>query len=554
MSTGASDFVVAGRDALAKGSWEEARQQFEQALTLGETPEALEGLGLVAWILDDGTALFDAHERAYRLYRERGDNRSAARIAIWLAWDYEAFRGEQAIANGWLQRAHRLLDDLDPGMEHIWLAMREGTFALELNHDAARARELGAEAARLARSLGLAEWEMAALSLEGLALVSQGQIVDGMSRLDEAMAATVAGELSELTTTTSACCNFIFGCERVYDFDRAAQWCNRLKELCEQWRLRGLFAICRAHYAGILMWHGVWAEAEMELLAATADLTARQSQAGEATVRLATLRHRQGRFVEASALLERLQSFPPALLVRARLALDEGEPQAAADLIDRFLRRVPVSSRMERAPALEVLALAQVALEERQQAETSLAELQSLLDIAPLGLLQASVNYVGGILAASIGDHDTARCRLEDAVDLFGQNSAPFEMARARIELARSLYALHRHAVAQQEARTALVALQDLGATWEANRAAALLKECEVSSASGSQPDGLDKLTRRELEVLRLVAEGLSNQEIASRLILSEHTVHRHVSSILGKLGVSSRAAAAAYAARHHLL
>jgi len=550
-----SNLLDAGHEALKRGAWEEARASFKEALQREETPESLDGLGFVAWQLDDGLTLFDAHERAYRLYRERGDSRSAARMATWLAWDYVSFRGDEAIANGWLQRAHRLLDNLDPSLEHVWLAVREGAFALDLNHDAARARELGAEAARLARSLGLPDWEIVALSLEGLALVSQGQIVEGMSRLDEVMAATTAGELNDLIATILACCHFIFGCERAYDFDRAAQWCKRLKELCERWRLQSLFAVCRTHYAGILTWQGFWAEAEAELVAATADLARlRPGQVEEATVRLAELRHRQGRFEEAAALFGQVESQPPAQLGRARLALDEDDPQAAADLIGRFLRRLPLNARMERAAAVEVLALAQIALGDYQQAQASLAELQSLLNITPLGLLEASVHYVGGILAASLGDHDTARCRLEDAVDLFGQNSVPFEMARARIALARSLYALDRHSIAEQEAQAALATLQELGATWEANRAAALLKEWEADNASGSQPDGLDCLTRRELEVLRLVAEGLSNQEIASRLTLSKHTVHRHVSSILGKLGVSSRAAAAACAARHHLL
>lgn len=549
-----SNRLDAAYEALKRGDWAVARAGFEAVLRLKEIPEALEGLGLVSWILDDGTALFDAHERAYRLYRERDDNRSAARIAAWLAWDYTAFRGHQAIANGWLQRAHRLLDDLYPSMEHVWLAVREGAFALEMNHDAARARELGAEAGRLARSLGLFDWEIVALSLEGLALVSQGQIVEGMSCLDEAMAATIAGELNDLTTTSTACCHFIFGCERVYDFDRAAQWCDRLRDFCEQWQLRGLFAICRAHYAGVLMWHGEWAEAETELLAATDGLTTRPGQAGEATVRLAVLRHRQGRFAEAAALLERVQSFLPAQLARAQLALDEGEPRVTVDLLERFLRRLPASSRMEHAAALETLTLAHVALGEVPQAESCLAELESLLVIAPLEPLQASIRYVGGMLAASVGDHDTARYRFEDAVDLFEQNSVPFELARARVALARSLHALDRPNNAKQEAQAALMTFQAMGAVWEANRAVELLKAWEAGSAFDKRPAELDKLTPRELEVLRLVGEGLSNQDIASRLTLSAHTVHRHVSSILGKLGVSSRAAAAAHAVRHRLL
>ncbi len=78
---------------------------------------------------------------------------------------------------------------------------------------------------------------------------------------------------------------------------------------------------------------------------------------------------------------------------------------------------------------------------------------------------------------------------------------------------------------------------------------AGFLGEPEPVGANGSSP-----LSRRETEVLRLVAEGLSNREIASSLVLSEHTVHRHVANILRKLGQSSRAAAAAHGARAGLV
>ena len=101
------DGVAAGRAALARGDWEAAQLAFEQSLLTGENPEALEGLGLAAWWLDRADVVFDARERAYRLYRERDDRLGAARMAVWLAWDTGAFRGEQAIASGWLTVAGR---------------------------------------------------------------------------------------------------------------------------------------------------------------------------------------------------------------------------------------------------------------------------------------------------------------------------------------------------------------------------------------------------------------------------------------------------------------
>jgi len=120
----------AGQAALARGDWPAARIAFDTALQVEESPEALEGLGLAAWWLDQADVVFDVRERAYRLYRERDDQVSAARLAVWLAWDTAAFRGEQPIANGWLQRAHRLLEGHSDTTAHAWLALRSGIFAL----------------------------------------------------------------------------------------------------------------------------------------------------------------------------------------------------------------------------------------------------------------------------------------------------------------------------------------------------------------------------------------------------------------------------------------
>jgi RNA polymerase sigma factor (sigma-70 family) len=167
----------------------------------------------------------------------------------------------------------------------------------------------------------------------------------------------------------------------------------------------------------------------------------------------------------------------------------------------------------------------------------------------------ASARLSEGVVAAGVGDHQTARRRLEDAVDLFERSGAPFEAALARIALARSLGELERGAAATQEARAARDSLRALGATKEVERAEALIREFRSAGGADSpMSSAVAGLTRREREVLRLVAEGLSNQKIAAKLVLSEHTVKRHVANILTKLNLPSRAAAAAKAAREGLL
>jgi tetratricopeptide (TPR) repeat protein len=152
-----ADPLVAGWAQLADGEWGAARSSFEAALALEEAPEALEGLGWVGHVLDDDRLTFDARERAYRLYRERGDRGSAARVAAWHAFDCLAFRGEPAVASGWLQRAHSLLDDLEPGPNHGWLAFHEGHIAVSLEEDTETARRLAARAVEVGREFGVPE-------------------------------------------------------------------------------------------------------------------------------------------------------------------------------------------------------------------------------------------------------------------------------------------------------------------------------------------------------------------------------------------------------------
>ena len=210
--------LSAGRAALARGAWEEARVSFAEALAVEESGEALEGLSWAAWWVDDVEACFDLRERAYRRYREAGDLRGAARLALWLGDDYLEFRGEHAVASGWTQRAARLLEELDPVPEHGWLAVFEAHAALG-GGDTARAHRLAGEARELGRRLGAVDLEMFAVATEGAALVADGEVAAGMRRLDEAAAAALGGEYEDLRAAGWTCCYLIGACEQVRDFE-----------------------------------------------------------------------------------------------------------------------------------------------------------------------------------------------------------------------------------------------------------------------------------------------------------------------------------------------
>ncbi len=321
-----AEHLAGGRAAFARYDWAAARREFDAAVAREATGEALECLADAAWWLDDEGATFSAREAAYRAYRSGGDRHSAARMAIWLANDSLDFRGAPAVASGWIRRAHRLLDGLDDTPEYAALVAWEAHMALMLRNDAAETLQLTAAAIEAARSLGLTDVEMLALVIEGLALVTAGRVQEGVARVDEAATAVMAGDIDDLVIAGTILCYTMDACGRVRDYDRAQQWCDRVKRWAEEQRFPVIFAACRPHYAAVLVWRGAWAEAETELLAARRGLEqSRPPMAVESIVRLAELRWRQGRWDEAKALFDQVEHEGLAQLGRAELALDEGD-------------------------------------------------------------------------------------------------------------------------------------------------------------------------------------------------------------------------------------
>jgi ATP/maltotriose-dependent transcriptional regulator MalT len=226
------------------------------------------------------------------------------------------------------------------------------------------------------------------------------------------------------------------------------------------------------------------------------------------------------------------------------LDLEAGNAQSAADLADRILRRVGDAAPMERVPALELLARARAAQGKSADAFGVLAELEEFVARLRTPYMTGRARLVAGELAEQDGNHEQARRALEDALDLFSESAAPYEAALARLALSRTLASLGRAEAAAAEAQAARDAFASLGASRDVAR----------TEEPGGDGNGLGELTPREREVLTLVAQGLSDAEIAERLVVSPHTVHRHVANIRRKLGRTSRTAAVAEAARLGLL
>lgn len=497
----------AARRAIDTGDWQTARVLYEELARATNTPEAWAGLAEAAWLQQDSRLMIDARLAAYRLHRERGEDVAAARMAIAVGNDFLDFRGDAAVANGWFKRARRLLEPMPPSAEHAWLCVWDARLALIGRQDTAEGARLAEESLRLARGSGCADVEVLATAMRGLALVMNAQTDEGLELLDEAAAAALGGDISDPYAAGLTCCYLISACDRVRDYDRAAQWCARLREFSTRQRFAILMTTCRLQYGSVLISRGEWDEAEAELQAAIADLReVRPVVLPAAYARLGELRRRQGRTEEAIQVLEQAGSHPLALLSGAWIDVEQGNTSRALDRARAYLRRFPEDALLERAPANELLVRIAAACGKPADAEPALAELEKAAVGHELPLLRAAVLSARAILASAEGDDAHAAELMHDAAAIYESSGLIHEAVMARRELG--------------------------------NR----------RTGDGSP------LTQREMEVLRLIAGGLSEREVADRLFISPHTAHRHLSNIRLKLNVATQAAAVAHATRNGLI
>ena len=225
----AEDLLTQAAAVLGRGDWADARDAYQRALAVGEDAATLEGLAYARWWLRDDAVTVGSRRKAFRLYLEAGDTVSAARVAISLARDH-ILQGERSVANGRVGRADRLLAEAGPLVESGWLSIVKAPLALYADHDSPQARQHAQDAIAIGQTIRSREVEMLALAYEGLALVSDGQVAEGMGKLDESSTAAISGELRGVDEAGTIACCLIAACERVRDVGRAAEWCQRLRE------------------------------------------------------------------------------------------------------------------------------------------------------------------------------------------------------------------------------------------------------------------------------------------------------------------------------------
>ncbi|MGH2776497.1 MAG: LuxR C-terminal-related transcriptional regulator [Actinomycetota bacterium] len=542
--------------ALAAGDWEAAKEGFAAAVEHDSSPEAADGLGRALWWLDDVSAAIEVRTTAYGAYRRANKMEEAARVAVWISRELRTLFRNEAAAEGWLARAETIALDLPESSLSGWISLAKaeaGTHSAE----AINLCESALDAARTGRDSDL---ELVVLARLGLIEIAVGDVDSGVRHIDESMAAAAGGEARDPQSVAEAYCALMEAADLLGDSDRLAQWTSAistfknsralgpLENLASSAAYGNLSVFCGACCGGMYLVTGRLDEAEGELQRAIAELegSGMQSRCVHPVTQLAELRVLQGRFEEARTLLETYEDLPESTRPLAVLDLALGSPQAAASRLEHRLEEL--GGVTVGALALHtVLVDSYIALDDREGASRSVQAIEQIAAATGSKRHQGEALFAKGKFLAATRDGAAAQT-LRLAAKKLSEASMALGACRARMELARSLAEADKP-VAISEARSALASFDRLGAVPDADAAAAFLRELGVHGRTG--PKNLDILTKREREVLRLVAQGFSNGEIAERLFISIKTAGHHVSNILAKLGMRSRTEAAAFASIH---
>ncbi|MFD7321226.1 LuxR C-terminal-related transcriptional regulator [Streptomyces sp. NPDC059875] len=565
--------VERARDAAARESWAEAYALLREAdrhpsVALG--PEDLDLLADASWWAGHVDESVAARLRAHAAYVAAGDHRGAGQVAWWLYFEYRCL-GRHAAAAGWLHRSRHHLEGEPDCPEQCFLAWTDSEEAQE-HHDPEAALAAARRMERLARESG--DPGLIALSRQAHAavLLANDRRAEGLALLDDAMCAVTAGELSGMFTGWLFCLA-LTQCMEAADFGRAVEWTDAAMSWCEvPWSqhtrpskttgtatsvaaparapepttdnpFRGL---CRIHHVEVLDLLGVWAlaEAEAQRVCAEVLMDSLEAAAG-AHYAAGEIRRRQGRLDSAAlsyAHAHELGRIPQPGLALLRLAQGKADAAVAGLKLALACQSDPGHDLLGRARLLSAQTEVALAVGDPDGAAEAVAELEALSGGAPL--LSAMADTARGALA--LARHEPALPPLRRALAGWLALRVPYEAAQVRMLLAAADRAAGDEEAARLELAAARTTFEQLGALPDARRAAALLTGRRRPTPGG--------LTAREAEVLRLVAEGGTNRDIAQALVISEHTVARHLNNIFAKLDVTSRTAATAYAYAHGLV
>lgn len=536
-----------GRLAYERKAWREAYETLSRLAGAGALEaDDLERLAVAAYLLalDDecGTFLEAAHHR----FLDDGLTARAIRCAFWLGMTL-IFRGEIGPGGGWLARGQRLLESEPEETAERGYLLLPLAFRQEAEGDWEAAIATAERATAIAERVGDSDLYALGTQMQGHLLVMHGRTGQGLPLLDEAMVTATTGAESPIVIGI-VYCGVVLACVESYDVRRAREWTDVLARWCrDQPDLVAFTGRCLIHRSEIKQLRGDWDGALDEARLAGERLAQgfNRPATAQAFYRQGELHRLRGDLdaaekAYAAASRYGLEPLPGLALLR----LAQRRADGAGSALRRALAETTEPSR--RAALLPAAVEALLALGDLDAARQACRELEQVATEFGSVLLAATAAQGRGALLLGEGDPAGALASLRRAWQIWEELGAPYEAARARVLISLACRQLGDDATAQWELEAARDAFAELGAGPDAAQVASLLAGREATARHG--------LTARELEVLRLVAAGKSNREIARALVISEHTVARHLQNVFAKLGVSSRTAASAFAYEHDLV
>lgn len=545
------NMLDAARAAFGQRAWGAARSAYaaagdEAPLTIDDA----ERHAIAAHLVGEEAECREALARGYRESRDRGDLVRAARFAFWIAHSL-MFTGEMGQANGWLSRARGLLSERGADcVEWGYLLIVPSVQRLYAGEADAACTSF-TEASAIARRFGDSNLLAMAGHGRGRALIRLGLIGEGMAALDDVMVAVATGEVSPLTVG-HVYCGVLEACQEVYDVRRAREWTAVLSRWCEgQPDLVPYRGPCLVHRVELMRLRGDWEDALDEALRACDWLSLPNSPEGPADAfyqlgELYRLRGNLSGAEEAYRQASRLGRPPEPGL--ALLWLARGQTEAAETALRRALDEAGAGDRTRRAELLAASIEVLLARGDGASAEIAAAELSDIAATVQALPLQALAQRAQGSVLIAINEPGAALAPLRGSWAAWKQVEAPYEAARVRALIGAACRALGDDESAAMEFDAARWVFERLGATPDLARLDAV-----GSPSSAAAPAPATGLTLRETEVLGLIAAGETNKAIAAALVISEHTVARHVQNMLQKLGFASRASLAAFAVERGL-
>ena len=536
-----------GRESYGASAWANAYE----ALSLADraaplAPDDLELLATAAYMLGREDEWMQILERACQRHSDAGAVLRAARCAFWIG-THLAIRGDMGPASGWLGRAQRLLEREEGECVEQGYMLLPVAFQHEAAGDYDGAAATAGAAAEIGERFGDTDLFALAVHAQGEILLRDGHVREGLGLLDEAMVAVTAREVSPIVAGI-VYCGVILACEEIYEVRRAHEWTAALTRWCEQ--QPGLLAFtgrCLVHRAQIMQLHGAWLDALEEARRAGKrfEEAMNRAAAAKACYLQGEVHRLRGEFGQAEVDYREasqlgLEPQPGWALLR----LAQGKAAAAAAAIRRALGET--TERARRAGLLPAYVEIMLSAGDVDEAGDACRELAELAADYESGLLEASAAQARGAVEFAAGNPAAALVSLRQAWQAWQELEAPYEAARTRVLVARACRALGDEDAFALELDAARSAFEQLGAGPDVAALDVFAGAGEAGATHGLSP--------RELQVLRLVASGKSNREIAAALVISEHTVARHVQNIFTKLGVPSRTAAGAFAFEHDLV